>query len=223
MKRILPILVLLIVLLDITGGEAQIRQRKPYNQRNEKKKEESKDTSDRKKFKDHLTFGGNAWAAFGGISQVEIMPLVGYKVNENLQVGLGPSYVYRNYLMAVDYNTSPVEYGTALRGNSIFGGRVYVHYNVFRNFFVRGELEELSIPYGKVYGYEYIPTSQGIVANPLYTLSRRFVPATLLGGGLKNQMGPHSFAYIMLLYDLTWDALYSYQGNPYRIAVGFMF
>ena len=221
MKRLLILSALVLFMFSGFNAEAQIGQRRSYNQRN-RNKEDSKDTSDKKTFFEHLTFGGNATAFFGSTTLVEIMPLVGYKVNDKLQIGLGPSYAFRNYMTAVDNSAVPVDAYTIVKNNSVFGGRVYIHYNFYRNFFVRGEIEELDIQYGKNLALVPDPNNQGgYIAE--YNLSRRFVPATLIGGGIKNPMGPHSFAYVSVMYDLTYNVLYSYYPSPIRLAVGFMF
>jgi hypothetical protein len=214
MNKLIKALLLLCLVGVFFSSQGQVRGRKSYGKHKEKSKVDTKDTTAAKKINwDKVTFGGSAWATFGYPTQIEIMPLVGYRVTENLQVGIGPSYVYRNYIYVLDpYNPRGFA-GAEIKGNSIYGGRIYAHYNVYRNFFIRTELEELNIPF--IYPGSYFGDADRTV--------RKWVPATLVGAGIKQEIGERSAAYFMLMYDITYDPLYSYYPSPIRMSVGFMF
>ena len=77
-------------------------------------------------------WGGNLGAQFGSVTALNISPLIGYKITERVQVGVGATYLYFNYQM---YNFSSTMYG-----GSVFG-RIFVLENVF----LHAEYEVLNI------------------------------------------------------------------------------
>jgi hypothetical protein len=204
-------LVLFILIFGSSFLDAQIQQRSPYGSRNRRATTEKRDTTDKQSLKDKITYGGNASAAYASGWFLELMPVIGYRATHRLTVGIGPSFAYRSFMYVIDPITTSNS-GYVINGNSIWGGRVFASFNVFRQFFVRGEIEELRIPYGKVdpSGMNYIESS-------------RFVPATLLGIGMRQPITEKAYSYFVFMYDLTYDPVYSYQQSPLRISVGFMF
>lgn len=144
-------------------------------------------------------FGGNVGANFGDVTDVEISPLVGYRLNHNFSVGAGMTYIYFNY-------QDP--YGFYSYSTNIWGLRFFGKEMVYRNIFLYGELEFLNLD------------EPNIVTGELqnHTISTPF-----LGVGFSQPMGGSAFSYLMVLWSMNNSDIYSpYQFNPV-IRVGFIF
>jgi len=139
-----------------------------------------------KTVRDRIFFGGNFGLSFStNISYVEVSPLIGYWITDNLAAGTGPVYQYIKYYDD-KYNS--------------FGGRIYTRYIIFRNFFIHAE-EQLTVQ-------KYIltsPQSSNEESNLINDL--------MIGGGLRMPIGQRSSINLMLLYNLTESSL-STKRNP---------
>jgi hypothetical protein len=151
-----------------------------------------------------ITFGGNFGLQFGRITQINISPLIGYRITDKFVAGGGPSYIYTSY-----------KYSNGLKvENTILGGRAFAQHVVFENLAVRGEFEYLSIEYPVAYnGTDFIKNKEW-VANPLIGLSYN------LPIGRKASFG------ITALYNLNYqnrlNRQYLYGSSPIVIRAGFM-
>ncbi len=84
-------------------------------------------------FKDRLYTGGNFWGSFGTFTNLEISPLLGYRVTNDYSVGLGIKYNYFRFNGA-----PPVS-------SSIYGGSAFTRYVFFERFVAHAEFELLSV------------------------------------------------------------------------------
>lgn len=82
--------------------------------------------------KDKLFGGGNIGAQFGGITVVNISPIVGYKITPRFAAGVGVTYIYYNY-KAINFSSS------------IYGGNIFGRLYVLENIFGHAEYEVLNI------------------------------------------------------------------------------
>src|SRR5258708_28982086 len=126
-------------------------------------------------FWERVYFGGNFGLNFGtNFTEVEISPLMGYKLTDKLSVGLGATYIYFKEKIPA-YNFS---YET-----SIYGGDVFTRYFFTESLF--GHLEtgalNLDVP------GTYYP----------YALTRQWIQNFLVGGGYRSQVGARSSFMIM--------------------------
>ncbi len=149
-------------------------------------------------FKDRLYTGGNFWANFGTFTNVEISPLLGYRVTNEYSVGIGAKY---NYFK----DRRPPAFST-----SMYGGSVFNRYIFLRNFVAHAEFEMLNL--------EIFQATTSSV-----TRERQWVPIGLVGGGYAS----NGFQ-IMALYDLIGDERNPYQGifgtdSRLYLRVGFLF
>lgn len=110
-------------------------------------------------FKDRLYTGGNFWGQLGTITNIEIAPIVGYRITEEYSVGVGAKYNY--------YRINPLN-GPAV-STSIYGGSVFTRYILLEQFVAHAEFETLNV--------ELLNNS---------TIERRWVPIALVGGGYSN-------------------------------------
>jgi len=155
-------------------------------------------TSEKKKFKDRIYFGGNFGLNFGtDYSVVEVAPLAGYKLTEKLSVGLGITYIY--YSVRNRYSNEKYQ-------SSIYGGDIFARYFFLDNLFGHVETGALNLDVPAV----YYP----------YALSRQWVPNFLVGGGYRSQIGEHASFVIMLLYDLIDDTNSPYRNPILRVGFG---
>ena len=147
-----------------------------------------------------IYFGGSFGAQFGNTTSLEVSPLVGYRINTNLSVGFGLSYIYYSYK-----DPDPA-YSFLNFTSSIYGGRVFAKEYVFRNIFLYGEFEILNLN----------------EPNPFTgVLSRKTTANPLMGGGFSQPMGGNSYIHFMILWDTNAD-VYSPYSNPI-IRIGFTF
>jgi hypothetical protein len=146
-------------------------------------------------FGQRLVFGGNIGLQFGRYTFVDISPLVGYKVTDQLIMGLGATYIY----YSVD--DFPYKYST-----NIFGGRTYTKYYLMENLFAHVEYEILNME---------------VLDDLTYKLVRTNIPSLFVGGGYRQMMGQRSAIELLLLYNLMEERNSPYQ-NPI-IRAGFVF
>lgn len=201
----------LITLLSIglTNGYAQTTQPDPYVQTDEqKKKDEPHQPKHRQPnpnfhpddFASHLHYGGSFGAYFGSTSsQLQISPMVGYKVTDNLMAGIGGNYIY--YAFSTNYG----HYST-----TIYGPTVFAQYKIYRGFFALAEYNLLSIE---------VPNSL-----PPYEVSRQWISAVPVGVGYYNG-GDLRGMYFAALYDLVNNQYspFSTGFGAFTFRIGFMF
>ncbi|MCF8218934.1 MAG: hypothetical protein K9J21_08110 [Bacteroidales bacterium] len=137
--------------------------------------------------------GGSMGLQFGTISFVDVSPKAGYYITDNFVAGLGGTYKYYNdKRFQGDYSTS------------IYGGRLFLQYDVFDPLYGYGELEYLS--------YEGYNSRGNIV-----TIGSTNI---LLGAGYKNRISSGSYIYLMLLYNIN-ETIKTPYNNPV-LRTGFM-
>ena len=106
--------------------------------------------------KERLYTGGNFWANFGTFTNVEISPLLGYRITSDYSVGIGLKYNYFS-----DRRFSP-----ALT-SSIYGGSVFTRYRFLDKLVAHAEFEMLNISN----------------FNSISSSGRAWIPVGLVGGG----------------------------------------
>lgn len=167
-------------------------------------------------FRERIFFGGNFGLQLGTITNIELSPLVGYKITPDFSAGTGIRYEF--YRTSGKYSYYQNSYST-----SIYGSSVFTRYMFFRDLgeklrlgtgsalFAHAEYEVLSLE--KKY-FEYPPP-------PPDTEGRFIVQSVLVGGGLFQPVGRRGGVLFMVLWNLneSFDSPYS---NPI-MRVGFIF
>ena len=144
-------------------------------------------------FKDRIFFGGNLGLQFGTITLIEISPLVGYKITDDLSAGLGFTYqFYKDTRFDPDYSTN------------IIGGRVFARYYIYKDFFAHTEVEVLN--------YDAYFWTSNYKENITIT-------NVLVGGGYSQWISQRASVNIMILWNLNED-INSLYSNPI-IRIGF--
>jgi hypothetical protein len=121
----------------------------------------------KRSFGDRIYFGGNFGLSFGSYSsEVELSPIIGYKITERLSGGVGLTYIYFR---------SKDPYTHYTYETNIYGGDVFARYFVTENLFAYVETGGLNLD----------------VPSPFYPyrLSKQWVQDFLIGGGYSSQMG----------------------------------
>ncbi len=147
-------------------------------------------------FGSRVFVGGNLGLQFGNPTLIDISPLIGYRLTEEVDAGVSLTYKY--YSGSYNYSTGKQEFNT-----NIFGGGIFSRYNFTEYLFAHGEIEYLN--------FDMEDNYNGIIENRNIGVTSIFV-----GGGIKQ-----SFATIMLLYNLN-ETVNSPYTNPI-IRIGFTF
>lgn len=149
--------------------------------------------------------GGTLGLAFGSESLVDISPMIGYKVTDKFQVGVGVTYQYWGFN----------DYGFNLSSN-VYGGRLFARYFIFKNIFAYGEYEWLNVQ--PIYTY-IDPAGTVFYAEDVV---RQNVYSPFVGGGYRQQLSGKAAMYLLILYDLNYNSLsYTpYSGSPWVVRIG---
>lgn len=145
--------------------------------------------------KERIFFGGGFGLQFGTVTQVEVSPIIGYRLTKRLQTGIGLSYSYYNdkrYTPAFNFST--------------YSGSVFTRFFILDNVFAHAEIEAMNTE----------------VFNQNYDLERRWIDNYYLGGGFYQRFGPRSGVAITILYNLNYQNGITPSSNPV-IRIGFNF
>jgi hypothetical protein len=139
-------------------------------------------------FWDRVFFGGSLGLQFGDLTFVDVSPLVGYRVTDQLSAGVGATYIYYRYR---DYYG---EYKT-----NIYGGRIFGKYYFVENLFGYTEYEILNLERPDDFQYN--------------KFTRVNLSSFFVGGGYRQWLGDRAALELMILYNLT-EEPYSPYTNP---------
>lgn len=200
MKRII---IALLLCLCVQSAYAQ----EIYNSSGKKGEAKRKDLKPKGFDASRLVLGGGAILSFGtGYANLGLSPMVGYKITDNFAAGVGISYqYYRNkyeLVTVVDQNNVPLGVIQYDRKTSLYSANIWLRYLVWRNFFVHVQPEMMNLG---------VPTLvQDPVGNVAVGEEREYVPAVLVGAGLRQPISGSLSLYAMLLYDVIQD-----ERSPY--------
>ena len=152
-------------------------------------------TQDFNTFKDKLYWGGSFGMSFGAYTYIQVAPVLSYAVSDDFIVGLGLDYAY----------FKDTQYYPFVYEGSIWTPRLFARYFLLDNLFVHAEFQQMF--FKDVYNISLNP-------NAWITDSRMYA-----GGGYRSWMGPNSYSFIMLLFDLERSDFY-FGSNPI-VQIGF--
>jgi hypothetical protein len=148
------------------------------------------------RFTDRLFFGGGLGLQFGTVTLIDISPVIGYRVTEKLETGIGLTYKY--------YKFNDYYYlGGDLKSN-IIGGSIFARYHILENLFAHIEYESLRYRYDEYYG-----SGSSIT----YSQRTAVYNSIFVGGGYRQRISSGSYFFIMALWNLN-DGAYSPYSNP---------
>jgi hypothetical protein len=149
-------------------------------------------------FTDKLFFGGGLGLQFGQVTQIEITPIVGYRVTNRFHVGVSGTYSFykdQTYTNAIQYST--------------YGGSTFLRFFIIEGLFAHTEAEFLNV---EVFDF----TSQ-----TTYTTHREWIQNYLVGGGYFQKIGEKSGMFFEILWNLNETELTPYSNPVMRIGFSF--
>lgn len=196
-----PFLVLGVLVMFFLMGAASIQAQQS----------DISDNDEKGNFTDNLFTGGNFGFSFGqDVTFIEVAPIVGKKITDNIAIGIGPSYRYI-YFNDVFYQYSLYDMKMNNYGFSIFG-RYYLNSDmveIFNNLFTHTEVEY------NYMAYKLIPNDKAISQQ---TGGIDFTNI-YVGGGYKQPIGDFSSFNLLILWNLN-ETPFSPYPNP-LLRVGF--
>jgi hypothetical protein len=136
-------------------------------------------------------YGGNIGFSFwNDYFYLGVYPLVGYKVTPKLSLGAKIGYAYIS-----DDRYEPLP---ALN-TSNYGGSLFARYRLIPQLYFHAEYATWS------YENAINITDDG------YETEREWVPYLFLGGGFSQQLGPNTWAFVEVLFDVLQD-----ENSPYE-------
>lgn len=202
--RIRNILPVLLCLLALKHTQAQTDNDRPV-------------LVEKKRLIDNLFFGGNMGLQFGTITYINLSPVVGYRVSDRVNAGVGLTYIYLS---------QNFPYG--LKDNMI-GGKVFGQYFIWNGIFAHTEYEFIN------FSNQILPSANTLnngSITPSFTLNNSSIIPPLgrsnsnnfyIGPGYQQAFGRRAFSQIMLLYNVIYDRYNSPYNNPFAIRIMFGF
>ena len=169
-----------------------------FSQEPPQQQEQQKQEKTKAPFKDRLFLSPDLGLQFGTVTFINISPKIGYMLTDKLGAGVGVTYIYVN---DKTYRSLGYTYESNIYGGSIFG-----QYQLFEAVQLYSEYQVLNMD-------AFDPIS--------FEISRKNVPAWLVGGGYTTSIGANSSVGLMLLWDVIEDRN-SFYSNPI-IRIGFNF
>lgn len=136
---------------------------------------------------DRMFWGGSFGLQFGTFTNISLLPVIGYRATETFWVGAGAVYHFQRY-QRMSLNN--------------YGARVFAQQQVFNNFLVHGEYEQLSVEYLR----ENYTTGT-------YDRLRQSKGMPMAGLGYRQRIGEKATADILVLYNFN-DTYPSPYSNP---------
>ena len=158
-------------------------------------------------FMDRVFFGGGLGLQFGTLTLIDVSPVVGYRITERFEAGLGFTYKYYKYNdYYVDLNT-----GTSYDLKSdILGGSVFGRYHITESIFAHAEYETLNYRYEDYYSYG---------GNIMSDKRTAIINSFFIGGGYRQHISEGSYFFIMALWNLNDGGMSPYSNPVLRMGV----
>jgi len=161
---------------------------------------------------DRFFFGGNIGMQFGSMTLFDISPLVGYRLTNNIAVGVGVTYKYFRYKdfysITLGGQTRYYDYKANILGGSLFS-RYYLtseSYDFMNNIFLHAEYEYLDFSHDAYY-LNSLGTDVEVVKE------NRGISSVFVGGGLRQPLAKKLYLELMVLWNLN-ESIYSPYENP---------
>ncbi len=171
----------------------------------------TKDINAQRSFGSRIFAGGNVGLQFGSVTLIDISPMIGYRLTENIDVGITFTYKYYNYKDYYYYSNTNQYFD--LKTN-IFGGGVFGRYHFTENLFAHAEVEYLdfSIDTYSIYNNGLVKEKEKIGITSIF-----------IGGGYKQALGENAFLTLLLLYNLNETTNSPYTNPVIRVGFGIGF
>lgn len=179
-------------------------QRKLKQMDSEKQEEDEKYKDESKEpLSERFSYGGNVGASFGtGYQSYLLQPLVFFRAAPKTILGGGFTYAYWSQKLTV----APGK--TETFSDNVYGFNLFARQTIFDPLFAHVEYNPMNFTL-----YNYATRAE----------ERIWHHAMFVGGGLNQRFSERGGYYIMILYDLAYNANRTYYQNPYDIRMGFYF
>jgi hypothetical protein len=203
------VIILGILVITTTSAYAQ-RKLQEMDSDKQAEKDRYKDET-KEDWRERVSFGGALTGGFSNLgSFFLIQPQVFYRLKPRTTVGAGVTYIYWSQKYTV-YNTNQ----TVTFSDNAFGFNLLARQTLFGPVFAHVEYMPMNFTAYNLIGQE----------------KRRWGQSLYLGGGF-NSGGQTAGGYVLILYDVLWQARdfsdpysfsKSYYTSPWNFRVGFMF
>ena len=154
----------------------------------------------KKELSDKIYFGGNLGMQFGTVTQIDLSPLVGYRITDALSAGVGLSYQY--------YRDDRWSFGDL--ETNIYGWRIFGKYFFYEDLFAQIENEMLNLE-----------TKYFDILDKYPNQDRFWLDNFMVGGGYRQRIGERSSVSITALWNLNQTANTPYSNPVIRIGFNF--
>jgi hypothetical protein len=191
MKYIISTLLLCISLASASAQEVYLSSGRPDHAQKHKTQKEGFDPS-------KLIFGGGLGLSIGsGLTYFAISPLVGYRFTDKLSAGVEFGYQY--YHNQNDVVETPGGLAPFDRKSTIYTTGFWGRYLVWKNIFIQSRFEMLNVDNYQNFRWDTYGTT--IIADD----TRQWVPALILGAGIRQRISENSSLILYLGYDVIQD------------------
>jgi hypothetical protein len=147
-----------------------------------------------------LIIGGSLGLSFGDYTNINISPLIGYRISQLFAAGINVNAQYGSERFLAPYSNST----TQRNKYTIFGGGVWGRVYPVDFLFIHVQPEYNAISMKSTY-YD---------SDPKTTVTDHYgVPSLLMGGGYSQPIGGRAAFSIMALYDVLQDSRSPYQNG----------
>jgi outer membrane protein assembly factor BamA len=140
-----------------------------------------------------IFYGGGIGASFGDVEYIDIAPMVGMHLSDNVSAGV--SFLYRH----VNDSRGP----KTLKTND-YGSTIFTRYHIGPSLFLEADYEYLD--------HEFY--------RPDLTKGRKQFNSVLAGGGITSSLGGRASTYLSVLYNFSWDQTDSPYADPWTVRFG---
>lgn len=194
----------LILFLLFLGSIFQVKAQERYNSSNGRNGTSKYAQQNKQKGFDpnKLVFGGTVGLMFGSVTNIAVIPAIGYRITDKFAAGVTIGYQYYRdnrpgfTVPAINLISGAIK-SEPLK-QSIYTGGLWARYIVIPNIILNAEFEANSINF-------YDSDKPRVVdADGWQRLakSRLTIPSLLLGGGFRQPIGDMGSMYIMAMYDV---------------------
>jgi hypothetical protein len=160
---------------------------------------------EKKRLIDNLFFGGNMGLQFGTITYINVSPVVGYRISNRVNAGVGLTYIY-------------IQDNISARKDNMIGGKVFGQYFLWNGIFAHTEYEFINFS-NQILPPAILSNNQQLLPPPGRSTSHNFY----IGPGYQQAFGRRAFSQIMLLYNVIYDRYNSPYNNAFAIRIMFGF
>lgn len=153
-------------------------------------------------FRERVYVGGYIGLQIGTITAIVVSPTVAYRFSNRITSGLGVTYQYYRDTGFNIWTDGPQSTITT----NIYGGSLFLRYNVTRQFFAQTEFEAMNV--------------DSRIGSPLSGSDGRMWEYNYFaGGGYRAALSPRTFLNLMILYNFNSESQIHNQNPVIRLGV----